>query len=127
VQWIRTTRNDRLRQAVSTVRAMQTGMWTALLESRGEPVYDADRITGSLNNIRQYEAGWDRYFERIGVSPFTITYEQIDADYQGTMAAVFDYLGVHAAVPPRQITRQADALNDEWVARYLADHPGFEA
>jgi len=124
VQWVRTMRQDRVRQAVSFTRAVQTGLWTAGHNDSGTPTYDARYIAKRVKAIAQAEAGWDAHFARIRVTPLTVDYEQLDADYEGTMATVLAYLDINAPVPPRQVTRQGDALNDEWVARFRAEHPG---
>lgn len=124
VQWVRTRRRDQVRQAVSLVRAVQTDMWTARHQARGTPTYDARRIAAQVASIGRDESAWDAHFDSIGVTPLTVDYEQLDADYEGTMATVLTYLGIDAPVPPRQLTRQGDALNDEWVARFRAEHPG---
>ena len=121
VEWLRTSRVDRVGQAVSVVRAKQTGQWTAEGRAVADPVYDAVDIAASLAAENRFEAKWDAYFADIGVEPFTVGYEQLDADYDGTMASVLSHLGVDTPVPPRQLKRQGDAINDEWVARFLAD------
>lgn len=123
VTWVRARRSDLLRSAVSQVRAQQTGQWrsTATPHEGASLRYDAAAIRAALDELRGYERSWDEYFASIGVSPYTIVYEDLDADYDGTIAALFEYLGVHAAVPPRQLDRQADTLNDEWVRRFVAE------
>jgi LPS sulfotransferase NodH len=125
VDWVRIGRVDRVRQAVSIVRAKQTGLWTAAHNAANSvhaaPTYDAPHIARNAAAIARDEASWDRYFDGLGVEPFTVTYEQLDADYDGTMASVLSHLGVDTPVPPRQLKRQSDAINDEWVARFLAD------
>ena len=121
VEWVRISRADRVRQAVSVVRAKQTEQWEAGHRSVAGPVYDAVDIAASLAHGNRSEASWDAYFTDIGVEPFTVGYEQLDADYDGTMASVLSHLGVDTPVPPRQLKRQGDAINDEWVARFLAD------
>jgi len=121
VEWVRISRVDRVRQAVSVVRAKQTGQWTAAQRPVAGPVYNAIDIAASVATQTRNEAAWDAYFTDIGVEPFTVGYEQLDADYDGTMASVLSHLGVDTPVPPRQLKRQGDAINDEWVARFLAD------
>lgn len=120
-EWLRTSRVDRVRQAVSVVRAKQTGQWTAEGRPVANPAYDAADIAASLAAENRYEGKWDAYFADIGVEPFAVSYEQLDADYDGTMASVLSHLGVDTPVPPRQLKRQGDAINDEWVARFLAE------
>jgi len=127
VIWIHTTRRDELRQAVSFARSQQTGQWMAgaarLRKMRDRvPHYDADFIETRLAFLRRGQQGWSNYFAKNGIEPIEVVYEDLDADYEGTMRRVLDALGQHdVSVPPRQTERQADELNDEWVERFLAE------
>jgi len=121
VQWVRIRRVDRIRQAVSIEKARQTGQWEAAGVALGALTYDGPAIAASLAAITRDEAAWDNYLARLGVEPLTLTYEQLDGDYEDVMAKVLAYLGVTAGVPQRQLSRQADAINDDWVARFVAE------
>jgi len=127
VTWIRIRRGDRLRQAVSLERARRTGIWRLGGpriggELRSDLHFDAARITEELGIIEEYEAGWTAYFSERGISPLEVTYEELDAQYEETMRRVLDHLGAaDTAVPPRQLQRQADRVNVDWVERYLAE------
>lgn len=124
VTWIRISRTDRVRQAVSVVRAHQTNQWLAATTTAMQaPVYDADAIERSLRSAGHGENCWDRYFAALGVSPLHLEYEHLDAHYEATISEVFTHLGVDAPVPPRQIERQGDTLNDEWVERFRRERP----
>ena len=119
VVWLRTRRIDRLAQAVSLVRAQQTGQWTHALRVRGEPRYDRDAIRQALRRVEHEESSWDRYFSEHGVSPLEVVYEQLVADHRGTVTAVLAHLGhTGVEVPPPPIERQADDLNREWAERF---------
>lgn len=129
VIWIRIRRRDRLRQAVSLERARQTGVW----KQKGPPIgrvhrselhFDSALVAEQLSVIDGYEDRWDGYFAERGIEPLEITYEELDGQYEVTMRRVLDHLGrSDVAVPPRQLKRQADRLNVEWVERYLAEAP----
>jgi trehalose 2-sulfotransferase len=122
ITWVRIGREDRLRQAVSWVRAEQTGAWVRTMDELAAPTYDATRIADKLARIDEAEVGWDRYLTERGAAPLTITYEQLDADFATTMRRVFDHLGASGTpVPERPIERQADELNDDWLERFRAE------
>ncbi|MFG1832046.1 Stf0 family sulfotransferase [Micromonospora chersina] len=123
-------RDDVLAQAVSWLRAEQTGRWTdtapdavdAAGPVTGEPRYDPDGIDELLRTIAAHQAAWDGWFARYGITPHRVRYEDLAADPVGVTRGVLDALGlpsVGVPVRPRH-ARQADVLNAEWIARHRA-------
>jgi trehalose 2-sulfotransferase len=130
---IRLVRRDRVRQAVSWARAAQDGVWVtedaAPPTPVAEPAYDEELIAALEGLLVEGEREWPRLCDELGVAPLTLYYEDlVDPDrYEGVVRAALAHLGVHRAdlpVPPPRTSRQADALNDEWVRRYEADRGG---
>lgn len=132
VSWVWIRREDRVRQAVSWSRALQTQDWNG----RGErpsvsPEYDRRHLEMCIRMGDRDEAGWRDYFAASsGRSPLMVTYEELSSEYEATMSTVFDHLGLSGAVvPPPPLQRMADEVNDQWVERLLADRqrdPGTE-
>jgi LPS sulfotransferase NodH len=126
IRFVYLHREDALAQAVSWLRAEQTGTWRAGDPdgTHGEPCYDAAGITALLGTIAEHNAAWRAWFDRYGVTPYEITYERLTADLTGVTRAVLTYLGLDPdaarRIEPRH-RRQADALNDDWAARYRAE------
>jgi LPS sulfotransferase NodH len=123
---IQLTREDKLRQAISRARAMQTNLWVPGKEHNvtGEAEFDPGLIDDCLACASRAEELWAQFFARNNIQPLAITYEELCSDYTGTVARVFAFLRIR---PPRHIdlgaprtTRQADALTEEWVQRYRA-------
>ncbi|WP_446214039.1 Stf0 family sulfotransferase [Micromonospora sp. IBSANI012] len=128
-------RDDVVAQAVSWLRAEQTG--TCYLGGDGEisggdggggaPAFDADAIGRLVEVIGRHDAAWRAWFAASGVRPYVVSYEDLDADLVGVTHAVLDFLGLTlpagAAVVPRH-RRQADQLNREWIRRYRAVSTG---
>jgi trehalose 2-sulfotransferase len=125
--WIR--REDLVAQGVSWARAAQTGKYAAHQEETGRPSFDFDFVDGLVRLARQQTDAWRCWFAREKVEPFELTYEELCADLDGTIRAALGFLGLEpppgrAIGPPAWLTKQADALTDEWIARYrerLAD------
>jgi LPS sulfotransferase NodH len=121
------TRRDRLRQAVSWVRALQTQEWV----NRGTPaeqrpaVFDLEHITRKMRRIGREEDRWESLFARHGIVPQRVVYEDFVAAPAATVRAVLAALGCDVPadlrLPPPVHDRQADALSDEWVERYRAE------
>ncbi|MES2442350.1 MAG: Stf0 family sulfotransferase [Pseudomonadota bacterium] len=119
-------RSDRVRQAVSGLTAIQTGLWRVIPEmgekaATGAPDYDFDRIDGFVAYSDFCHAHWRNFFAAIGAAPFTLTYEALVGDYEGSVRAVLDHLGSDAAVPPIRMKRQSDSGNEAFVLRYLRE------
>lgn len=121
------TRRDRLRQAVSWVRALQTRRWDEQDRPAVDrpPVFDYEDIATKLMRIDREEEAWEALFERYGIAPQRIVYEDFIDARDETVRAVLEALGMDAPsdlhLPPPKLARQADELSQEWVERYLAE------
>lgn len=107
---------------------MQTNLWVPGKEQNviGAPVFDLKLIEDCLTCSARAEELWAEFFTRNELEPLAITYEELCADYPGTVRRVFNFLRIR---PPRHFdlgrprtVRQADALTEEWVERYRALH-----
>ena len=125
--WLR--RRDRERQAISWNKALQSNGWR--LEDQhafqGQYIYDFPGIAHRLRQIRKDEAEWKRFFERCGVEPLTLYYEDYLLDPQGTIQLIANRLGVSldgTVEPDALYKRQSDLLNEDWLRRYQRDSSG---
>jgi len=126
------TRQDKVAQAVSYVKAEQTGLWhrapdgTELerLSPPREPVYDAAVIRAHLEEVTAHDIQWRRWFAASGLEPLRITYEGLAADPLAALRRVLDRLGLGRAaadgVEPG-VAKLADDTNRDWVARFRAE------
>jgi trehalose 2-sulfotransferase len=122
--WV--SRRDRVRQAVSLWKALQTQAWAAD-DGDGaghEPVYSYQAIDHLRALIAAHDRAWVAFFDANGIEPLAVTYEQVAADLPGMVRSVLEHLDLDPAVadgvrPPME--RQADARSDEWVERYERD------
>ncbi len=124
LQFIRITRRDKLRQAISKARAMQTGLWK-LADGKnavGEAHFDRDLITQCLREGEIERAAWDRFFEDFPAAPLTIEYEELSRDYERTVRNVLNFLSIalqRGSKIGEPITlKQSDTISDEWEQRY---------
>jgi LPS sulfotransferase NodH len=126
LRFIHVRRADHLRQAISLVRALQTGSWSTVIGPENAPaVFDREDIARKLARVQQEEAAWERFFEHNGVVPHRVGYEALAEAPEATTRAVLEFLGVQLpagfSFDPPLMERQADELSEEWVARYLAE------
>jgi trehalose 2-sulfotransferase len=122
--WMR--RLDKVRQAISLWRALQTRTWR--LEHPGpdgeapDLHYSFDGIEHLRRRLSADDEAWGGYFVRCGLEPLELFYEtDVKPDPAGAVAAVLAHIGVE--VPPSwkpaaRMVRQSDGLNDEWYSAY---------
>jgi len=124
-------RRDSLGQALSAVRALQTGQWRASMPARGPAMYDGAQIYERLQFAARDYAWWDIFFARQAVVPTIIVYEDLLADPQSAVDQVADLFGLrgYARVASERIdlTLQRDATTEEWRARFLAEYRDRDA
>jgi LPS sulfotransferase NodH len=133
LQYVFISRSDKVRQAVSLWRALQTWVWRhqdgASASARGvaeqRSVYSFDAIDHLLDQLRRHEDAWRGFFFRIGQRPLSLYYEDIAGDMQGSVGRVLDALHVERSAGPVPVqtamTRQSDELSESWVQSYLED------
>jgi len=124
LRYLRMVRRNKLRQAISKARALQSGLWKVQEGNRAtaEPVYDRDLIARCLAETRADEEVWDRFFDRNRIVPHTVYYEDLCENYDATVREALRAIGVRTGgIPPivPATIRQSDALSEEWEAAFL--------
>ncbi|MBL4807384.1 MAG: sulfotransferase [Rhodobacteraceae bacterium] len=127
--FVHLTRENKLDQAISYVKAEQTGLWhmapdgTELerLSEPKEPVYDTVAIAAQLTLSEQMDTEWVKWFVAEKIKPLRITYEELSAAPYATLGHVLEALGLDCeardkVTPP--VAKLADATNQEWAERF---------
>lgn len=123
---IQLARLDKLGQAISKARALQTDLWVIApgKNATREPEFDAALIDHCLLSAQRAEEIWSDFFQRNEITPFSVTYEDLCSDYAATVRRVLDFLRIRLprrlAIGPPSTSRQADAVTEEWARRYRA-------
>ena len=140
--FVRVVRANKVRQAVSLWKAVQTATWredqasakAASVEDEGAPPYRGfieehrpqlrfhyRAIDHLLGQVLAEEASWDAYFEHSCIEPVLVLYENFAAAYEASTLNLLDRLGLSPpdgfAFEPR-MKRQSDRVNDDWTKRY---------
>jgi LPS sulfotransferase NodH len=129
VLYIHLAREDKLAQAVSLVKAEQTGLWHVApdgaeierLAPPKDPEYDFGRIARALARLEQQDAAWVAWFDRQGIQPLRIGYERLSADPAAALTQVCTALGVPAPDPGTVrpgVAKLSDATSAAWMRRY---------
>lgn len=116
-------RKDKIQQAVSLAKAIQTNAWSSLATARRTPLfYSSDFINACYEELQAQAAGWRRWFETHEVTPLVVTYEDFVASPKEGLRGIAEHLEIafdeSAAVAVAVPEKQADALDDEWVRRF---------
>ena len=136
--FVRIVRANKVRQAVSLWKAVQTATWredqasakAASLEDDGSPPYRTfieehrpqlrfhyRAIEHLLEQLLLEEARWDAFFEHSGIKPILVLYENFASDYETRTLRLLDRLDLS---PPEdfdfepRMKRQSDRVNDDW-------------
>jgi LPS sulfotransferase NodH len=133
--YIRLRRHDKVAQAISRVKAEQSGLWhrhpdgaeREQIKPYQAPVYDPAKLRAAIDEAVEHEAVFDAWAAGQGITAFDVSYEELSADTAATLAAILSALGRDPAAAGRaevQTARLADAISLEWAARYRAETAG---
>jgi trehalose 2-sulfotransferase len=129
LRFVHIVRRHKLRQALSTARALQTGLWKVQEGKTAvrEPQFDVELIEQSLREAERQEKIWCTFFQGIGIDPFHVEYEELCRDYEATIRGVLDFLKISiprgARIGPPVTVRQADEISRIWEERFLTERP----
>jgi LPS sulfotransferase NodH len=122
-------RRDKVAQAVSLWRAIQTQKWRDAEDSSSrctEAQYDYRAIRYLTEELHRWDANWEDWFHATGREPVRVIYEEFVGARAATLGRVLDAL----EIPPRELgsagngpmRRQADDVSQDWVERYRQEH-----
>ena len=119
------TREDKVRQAVSLWKAVQTQAWWrepgVADEPTVEPVFSFRAINYLVRLLTAHDASWDAYFLGLGYEPLKVTYEELARGAEAVVRRVLEHLGIPVpatlSIPAPRLTVQADEVSEEWVQR----------
>jgi LPS sulfotransferase NodH len=131
-QFIYLKREDHLDQAISRLRAQQTGLWHLKSDGsdleRKEPEhsggYERHKIEAYAQQSITQNEEWTRWFAAESIAPLVITYSELSRNPQAALSRVLFHIGLNKSVAntvPVQTRKLADETNLAWRARYIAE------
>ncbi|UDL87916.1 sulfotransferase [Mesorhizobium sp. PAMC28654] len=132
ILYIHLSRENKLAQAISLVKAEQTGLWHIAPDGTeiervgppGEPRYDFQRIKQEVTELEAYDAAWNIWFAAQGITPLRVGYERLSSSPPATLLSICEALGVQAPsaddVRPG-VAKLADETSLDWMRRYHLD------
>lgn len=132
VLFVHLSRADKLAQAVSLIKAEQSGLWhigpdgveLERLSPPQQPQYDFARIRAMVVELQAFDAAWLRWFAAQGIVPLRIGYDNLSADPVAEVARICAALGVAEPVAGRLrpgVAKLADAVSAAWMRQYRLD------
>ena len=130
--YIYLNRKDRLSQAVSMTKALQTDVWSSLEgNAKRSPLYNEAFIVQSLREIQQQNLSWLQWFETNNIAPFVVHYEDVVADTASVVHSIIEFLGATNDEPDKThvpvIEKLGDEVNVEWRERFERSAPDWES
>ncbi|WP_119389003.1 Stf0 family sulfotransferase [Taklimakanibacter lacteus] len=130
--YLHLSREDKLAQAISLVKAEQTGLWHIAPDGTEiervappqAPQYDFARIRQEVAELESYDAAWNSWFEEQGIIPLRLFYERLSAEPAATLIRICEALGVpapNAADVRPGVAKLADETSLDWMRRYRSD------
>ena len=125
-------REDYLDQAISRLRAQETGLWHLKADGsdleRMQPEhtggYDRQKIEAYVQQSIAQNEEWTRWFAEEAIAPLVITYAELSKHPHAALSRVLAHIGLDKSVAdtvPVQTRKLADDTNLAWRARFIAE------
>jgi len=121
------TRKDKLKQAISYVKAVKTNIWEYREQAKE---YDANLLQFDFLAIEKArkeliadEKTWMKFFAENELQPLVISYEELLKERSTTLNKIFNFAGFEYThplnTPKNAMLRMSDNINSEWREKYL--------
>ncbi|MBT9317724.1 Stf0 family sulfotransferase [Leptothoe spongobia] len=122
-------RHDKLRQAVSFSKAIQTGVWSSNQENindKKELEFDFNQINDLIQLIYDYELKWFSFFKEYRIKPLILEYEFFHINFAETIVEVLNYLNLDVPekleLPAPSLRKQSDKLTELWIEKCMKNY-----
>jgi LPS sulfotransferase NodH len=119
-------RRDKLAQAVSMAKALQSRAWISLGTARHAPLfYSFEFIKACLEELKNSSESWWRWFEAAGKTPRIVIYEDLMLNADAVVDGIIEYIDVDRShvsnVNIPEPSKQSDDVNREWIERFTQE------
>ncbi len=124
ILFIKLTRHDRLRQAISYARALQTNQWNVNKKSKRDPVYSFETICHCYFLIDRSYRYWESYAHLRSLQVVSFEYEALVPSPIPYLDAIAKHADVeYGEIPPSNRSVQRDGMTEEWLERFCRELP----
>ncbi|WP_299619372.1 Stf0 family sulfotransferase [uncultured Tateyamaria sp.] len=132
LRFLHLTRADKVAQAVSLLRAEQSGLWHKAPDGSEiertappqEPHYDAPAIAEHVASFKAYDDDWRNWFKSQNITPHRITYDALSDDPLRALTGILNHLDLDPKqaenITPRT-AKLAGATSAAWIRQFKAD------
>ena len=135
LQYIHLVREDHIAQAVSRLKAEQSGLWhihadgseRERAKATRAPVYNAHSLSELVAEARRHNASWVTWFAKQEIQPLSISYESLSADPQGVLSKILSTLNLDPVIAERvepRTAKLADRVSRAWIERFRNEKAG---
>ena len=134
IKFIYLYREDHIKQAISMEKARQTDQWNSFQRVQNfDPEYEFGKIAQEVIWRLDSVCKWKEIFERYGIEPLRVKYEDFCKAPRKWLLRIKRYLGIRNATPiteeairkhmedEKAPQRQSDDTNTEWEKRFYQD------
>lgn len=130
-KFVHLVRMDRLGQAVSLYRARYSGNYTAHMNVKPDPDYDAAIIAQMLVELETCEMRWRMFFTKNNIVPLTVYYEDVVSQPKAQLRRIAKHMGVSLGLffpmPTSPLPIQRDLKSLEWAQRFRRDYASMDS
>ncbi len=122
--FIEVRRKDKLKQGISLIKAMQSGVWHSTQLQRVKartPYYQRDLIQWTVKNIHQNEEDLESVCTALGVDPLRLYYEDFIKDLPGVIGTIFDAVEAElpdGSLPVPELRKLSNPQSEAWLERF---------
>jgi LPS sulfotransferase NodH len=124
-KYIWLTRRDKVRQSVSLMRAVQSGIWHTFEDDKAErqPVLSEEFLDRALQSLVLQDSAWQEFFVEAGVTPLTLVYEDLVRSPEKAIQRICDYVEIplqkNWTIDQEKTSRKlADATSEQFIQSY---------
>lgn len=118
------TRRERVRQAVSLVKAVQSQCWNSTEQEKftGSYVFDYFALKKTVKMLEDHDAMWRKFFEHNAIKPLEVVYEDVVREPWAQVQRIAGFVEIPGLVTSDigavRYRQQSEALNDLWAERF---------
>ncbi|MGB8842753.1 MAG: Stf0 family sulfotransferase [Aliidongia sp.] len=120
------TRRDKVAQAVSWYKAIESGNYVKRRDyhetsATAEIPFDFKRISAYLSALKSSDNGWKYFFKQADVRPLLIEYEVLVNNYRDTINTVLNFLQIdtkNLIIDEPKYQKLADDQSREWIEKF---------
>jgi trehalose 2-sulfotransferase len=127
--YVHVFREDKVAQAISLLRAEQSGLWHLAADGTerqrsGPPAltgYDDARLAELVDELEHDDAAWSAFFAEAAISPVRVRYEDLAVRPDGEVQKILEALGCSSTLTTLVVPRtakMADHISQEWRERF---------